>query len=204
MTVYPFSSLPENRHCYGERAVPVEPCHDFPCIHTPCHDPDYLADKEDRLRDSAYHIRLWWEFDLVSNPIRPHPICHKDEETESRKSEQYNLVMQSEEMKQIILEPDSEEAQRYNVSVILAKPLSDEQYRDFESKFERCRRLRAKDRALKRDMRRFSIKRKIEELKRLDDCVNKETRTYKEAAEYRGQILASVAKTGDYLFGWNF
>jgi len=112
--------------------------------------------------------------------------------------------MQSEEMKQIILEPDSEEAQRYNVSVILAKPLSDEQYRDFESKFERCRRLRAKDRALKRDMRRFSIKRKIEELKRLDDCANKETRTYKEAAEYRGQILASVAKTGDYLFGWNF
>ena len=53
-------------------------------------------------------------------------------------------------------------------------------------------------------MHRFSIKRRIEELKRLDGCTKKETREYKEVAEYRDQILASVAKTGDYLFGWAF
>ena len=202
-TEYPFSSLPQNRQCFGEYNKSIEPCPDFPCLHTPCHDPDYLADKEDYFRDPAYHI--WWEYDEASCPTpRPYAIYHKDEETERREGEQYNLFMQSDAIKEIILEPDSEEAQRYNVPAIVAKPLSDEQYRDFENKFERCRRLREKDRDLKRDMHWFSIKRRIENLKRLDGCTNKETREYKEAAEYRDQILASIAKTGDYLFGWAF
>ena len=204
MTAYPFSSLPQNRDCFGEAGVAVEPCPEFPCIHTSCHDPDYLADKEDNLRDPEYHIRLWWEYEQATSPSWSFPISLKDEETERREAELCRLFMQSEELKQMMLEFRSAGPPEHNVRDIVAKPLSDEQRRDFVSKFERCRRLQAKDRDLKRDMQRFYIKRKIEEFKRLDSCPNKDTQAYREIAEYRDQILASVAETGDYLFGWDF
>jgi hypothetical protein len=45
-------------------------------------------------------------------------------------------------------------------------------------------------------MRRFYVKRQLEELKALERCENKDTRVYREAAEYRDRILASVAETG--------
>ena len=208
MTAYPFSSLPQNRDCFGEAGVSVEPCPEYPCIHTPCHDPDYLADNEDNLRDPEYHRRLWWEYDEANRPRWPLPIFQKDEETERREAERweelYKLFMQSEELKPIVLELHPNGFPHYNVDDIVIPPLSEEQRRDFASKFERCRRLQAKDRDIKRDMRRFSIKRKIEEFKSLDNCPNKDTQAYKEIAEYRDQILNSVAETGDYLFGWDF
>jgi len=95
---------------------------------------------------------------------------------------------------------ESEEAQQYNVT----KPISDEERKDFESKCARCRRVESKKPALQRDIQRFYTKLQLEQLKVLDRCPNKDTQVYREAAEYRDQILASVAETGDYLFGWPY
>src|SRR5436190_5071259 len=104
MTAYPFSSLPQNRDCFGEMGVPIEPCPEFPCIHTSCHDPDHLADQEDNLRDPEYHIRLWWEYEETNRPHRPIPIFPKDEEMERRKEElRCRMYTQSEELKQMML-----------------------------------------------------------------------------------------------------
>ena len=205
-TEYPFSSLPQNRHCFGEAGVALPPCPNFPCLHTPCQDPDYLADQEDNFRDPAYHIRLWWEYHNEKELGRVIPVPPQDEETRLRLDEEsrmldkwYRAMRESKDIK-LAVPQDSEEAQQYNVT----KPISEEERKDFESKFARCRRVELKKPALQRDIQRFYTKQQLEQLKALDRCPNKDTQVYREAAEYRDQILASVAETGDYLFGWPY
>lgn len=55
---YPLSSLARNRFCGSPRHAGGL-CPEFPCKHTPCHDPDYLADVEEFLVDRHYHSTLW-------------------------------------------------------------------------------------------------------------------------------------------------
>ena len=211
-TQYPFSSLPQNRECFGEAWFALAPCPVFPCIHTPCHDPDYLADQEDKFRDLAYHTRLWWEY-RESNPIcfvstPPYTLDEdarrRDEEARRNEEERSRAFNELDEIKALSLPPESEEYQRNNLYTIVANPISDEERKDFESKFDRCQRLESKNSVLQRDMRRFYVKRELEELNALDRCQNKDTEAYREVADHRDQILASIAETGDYLFGWDF
>ena len=58
MTEYPLSSLRQNRYCtyyiFGNEKV----CSRYPCLHTPCHDPDWLADHEDYLRDEKVWLNV--------------------------------------------------------------------------------------------------------------------------------------------------
>jgi len=91
-TDYPFASLPQNRHCFGEYGVKLAPCPDFPCTHTPCHDPDYLADQEDNFRDPAYHFRLWWEYHNEKELGRVIPVPPQDEETRLRFDEESRIL----------------------------------------------------------------------------------------------------------------
>src|ERR1700685_1185825 len=83
-TQYPFASQPQNRRCFGEYGEKVDPCPDFPCIHTPCHDPDYLADIEDSCRDDKYHLRLWSNY-RKANPLNS--VLYKDEESRRKYEE---------------------------------------------------------------------------------------------------------------------
>lgn len=58
MIEYPLSSLPQNRKCtyyifYNEKV-----CSFYPCLHTPCHDPDWLMDHEDYLRDEKAWLNV--------------------------------------------------------------------------------------------------------------------------------------------------
>jgi hypothetical protein len=58
--MYPLSSLANNRECafflgLGQNIG----CPEFPCQHTPCHDPDFLADVEDCIRDPTWYYGLW-------------------------------------------------------------------------------------------------------------------------------------------------
>jgi len=64
---YPLSSLARNRFCGHPRHI-WGLCPEFPCKHTPCHDPDYLADVEDFLADRQYHSTLWACFRSLSDP----------------------------------------------------------------------------------------------------------------------------------------
>jgi len=61
---YPSSVLPQNRHCrhidFGKGNI----CPSFPCIHTPCHDSDWLEDQEDSYRDHRFYITIWKAFDF--------------------------------------------------------------------------------------------------------------------------------------------
>jgi hypothetical protein len=54
--------MPMHRRCpevlFGGSETEV--CPQYPCRHTPCHDPDWLADKEDMLRDPFFTTILWW------------------------------------------------------------------------------------------------------------------------------------------------
>jgi hypothetical protein len=204
-TRYPFSSLSQNRECFGEAGFVLAPCPVFLCIHTPCHDPDYLADQEDKFRDLGYHTRLWWEY-RETNPIcyistPPYTLDEdarrRDEEARQNEEKWSRAFNELDEIKALSLPPESEEYQRNNLYAIVTNHISDEERKDFESKFDRCRRLESKNTVLQRDMRRFYVKRELEQLKALDRCQNKDTQAYREVAEYRDQILASVAETRD-------
>jgi len=115
-------------------------------FHAFIHLVDYLADKEDYLRDSTYHTRLWWEYLNKKELSCPLPVPDIDEESRRRGEEESRrldercraIIYRSEYIKSRCLPPDSEEGQRYNIYTILTRPISDEERKDFESKFERC------------------------------------------------------------------
>lgn len=74
MTEYPLSSLAQNRDCtyyiFGNKQV----CPHYPCIHTQCHDPDWLADQEDYLQDEKFWPNLGRSFkspDSYGNILSP-------------------------------------------------------------------------------------------------------------------------------------
>ena len=60
MEQYPL--LYKRRSCiqyiFGSKLRP-QPCTEFPCVHMHCHDPDFLADVEDAIKDRKFHIELW-------------------------------------------------------------------------------------------------------------------------------------------------
>ena len=64
---YPLSSLAQHRFCGHPRHIRGL-CRKFPCKHTPCRDPDYLADGEDFLADRLYHSDLWACFRSLNDP----------------------------------------------------------------------------------------------------------------------------------------
>jgi hypothetical protein len=71
MTAYPFSALPENRRCSDPIFETGEICSEYPCIHTPCHDEDWLADQEDLFASYASYSELWTCFNSPKTS-RPH------------------------------------------------------------------------------------------------------------------------------------
>jgi hypothetical protein len=71
MTAYPFSTLPENRMCTDPIFDTGETCSEYPCIHTPCHDEDWLADQEDFFASLTSHSELWACFNSPETS-RPH------------------------------------------------------------------------------------------------------------------------------------
>jgi hypothetical protein len=58
MTEYPLSTLPQNRDCTYYIFRNKKVCSRYPCLHTPCHDPDWLADHEDYLRDEKVWVNV--------------------------------------------------------------------------------------------------------------------------------------------------
>lgn len=54
---YPLLAASKDRWC--RVFEPAGVCSHFPCIHTPSHDPNWLGDWEDRLRDPKYSDMLW-------------------------------------------------------------------------------------------------------------------------------------------------
>jgi hypothetical protein len=67
MPSYTLSSLPENREClvYSDHICPT-----YPCIHTPCHDPDYLDNLEDFAQDQSLHRLIWNLHRMKDNPTQ--------------------------------------------------------------------------------------------------------------------------------------
>src|SRR5215471_9769137 len=55
MSLYPYSSQPQYRDC----GIMKEVCPTFPCVHVPCHDPDYLADYEEFFANSQVFFKTW-------------------------------------------------------------------------------------------------------------------------------------------------
>jgi len=94
MTEYPLSSLPQNRDCTYYIFHNEKVCSHYPCLHTPCHDSDWLADHEDYLRDATVWLNV-------------------------RRS---------------VRSPES-----------YRQTLSDEEWAQYEAKFEQCRRLHEKE-----------------------------------------------------------
>jgi hypothetical protein len=62
MSEYPQLSLTSNRNCTRPEFGNSEACPQFPCSHTPCHNPDWLADEEDLYRDATFWTKLWSYF----------------------------------------------------------------------------------------------------------------------------------------------
>jgi len=58
MTEYPLSLLPQNRNCTYYIFCNEKVCSRYPCLHRPCHDPDWLADHEDYLRDEKAWLNV--------------------------------------------------------------------------------------------------------------------------------------------------
>jgi len=178
MSEYPFLCLAQNRDCFGEAGVKVSPCLDFPCIHTACHDPDYLTDREDVLRDAAYHNRLWWEFQqsqpCTSDRFLPNPPGDKTRELERLLDKLY------------ILSTEKAEGQAKAFIHTITRPLSEGERKDFESKLPRCQRLLEKSKDLHRNMHPFSIKREIKRFKSLNP--NQDSRMFRDVCAYRDEI----------------
>ena len=65
MTKYPLSSLPRYRSCTNYIFGNLTGCPEYPCLHTPCHDPDWLEDLEDLLTDSQAHLKMRRSFRSV-------------------------------------------------------------------------------------------------------------------------------------------
>src|SRR5208282_393462 len=65
MSSYPLSSLPQNRLCFP---YADEVCPTYPCAHTPCHDPDWLEEEEDLLRDYDFVFELWCCYESLNKP----------------------------------------------------------------------------------------------------------------------------------------
>jgi hypothetical protein len=62
--VWNFPDPREERDCYlykltGARLGDGESCAHFPCVHTPCHDLDWLADRQLRRQDPFLHQLSW-------------------------------------------------------------------------------------------------------------------------------------------------
>jgi len=56
MPLYPHLSQPKHRTCsYKEDIV----CPSFPCLHTPCYDPDWLEDREEWLGNLETNDKAW-------------------------------------------------------------------------------------------------------------------------------------------------
>jgi hypothetical protein len=94
-----------------------------------------------------------------------------------------------------------EKVRQFNVYSIITTPFSDEERKKFVKKFACCQRFEVKRSATSKDVRRVDIKWRLERLKALDKCPNKDNDAYRVAADYRDEILASVAATGDYSGG---
>jgi hypothetical protein len=163
-TQYPFASQPQNRHCFGKHGEKVEPCPDFPCIHTPCDDPDYLADLEEaRLKESE-----------------------ADRKRRTRDS-------------------SSKEAQEYRVLWPFdPTPVSETERKEFESKFDRCRRLDIGRKGIAKAHHRCSIEMILAEYKfDLEQWEDKDSDEYQQAIACRDQILGTFnPETGDYSWMW--
>jgi len=56
MSLYPHLSQPEHRGC-GINFEVV--CPTFPCVHVPCHDPDWLDDCEEALANEQLNRMVW-------------------------------------------------------------------------------------------------------------------------------------------------
>ena len=65
MTKYPLSSLPRNRSCTNYIFGNLTGCPEYPCLHTPCPDPDWLEDLEDLLTDEEAHLKMRRSFQSV-------------------------------------------------------------------------------------------------------------------------------------------
>jgi hypothetical protein len=205
---YTFASLPQNRHCFGEHGETVEPCPDFPCIHIPCHDPDYLADLEDLCRDRAYYRRLWSNY-RKANP-RSWSLCvaHKGEEArreyeEARLKESEADRRESDKVKRRTL--DSKEAQAYGFILPFdPTPVSETERKEFESKFDRCRRLDIEHINIAKADHRCSIEMILAEYKfDLEQWEDKDSDEYQQAVACRDQILGTFnPETGDYSWMW--
>jgi hypothetical protein len=187
----------------------VDPCPDFPCIHTPCHDPDYLADIEDSCRDNKYHLRLWSNY-RKANPLSP--VLYKDEESrrkyeEARRrvNEDFAALLESEEDKTFkALHSNSLAAQKSVLPPVDTNPISAEELKEFQTKFDRCRRLDTKRNEIQRGEQRNLVKRKLAEYKVLDTWEDKESVQYRECAWSRDLILATFdPETGDYSWMWS-
>ena len=55
----PLSRLPKNRDCTLNFFEQDTVCPEYPCIHAPCHDEDWLADHEESLLDKEFYFRIW-------------------------------------------------------------------------------------------------------------------------------------------------
>lgn len=66
MSEYPLSSAPEGRFCGVFEPAGV--CPTYPCIHTACHDPDFLIDVEESLQDLEFHLRALRAYESLSRP----------------------------------------------------------------------------------------------------------------------------------------
>src|SRR5271168_1747926 len=56
MSLYPHLSQPSQRLCDFKSGII---CPTFPCIHVPCHDPDWLDDCEEALTNEHLHNMVW-------------------------------------------------------------------------------------------------------------------------------------------------
>jgi len=102
------------------------------------------------------------------------------------------------------LDPNSQEAQKYILPPIDTTPISAEELKEFQTKFDRCRRLDIKRKEIHRGEQRYLIKRKLAEYKVLETWEDKESVQYRECEWFRDSILATFdPETGDYSWRWS-
>jgi hypothetical protein len=63
---YPASSLAKYRFCGIYE--PAGACAEYPCIHTECHDPDWLEDQEEGYQNMDFKFKCWDAFKSLTDP----------------------------------------------------------------------------------------------------------------------------------------
>jgi len=133
MSKYPLSSLPSNRRCRLWRTV----CQEYPCEHTPCHDPDILEELEEYYQNHEFRHNLWKAYHSLSDPSKLATTKARFSTEEwARFEEKFDRCRRIQAKSAQIKKDFNNGERKYHLAFLIPKPREWEEGKTLEEKIE--------------------------------------------------------------------